>query len=69
MKYSINKDDLIKINYDLFKTLLGDHHEFYSSPGKEHYKLLSYFSKLLDWLFNCWKCCWNNGTIFLLIIL
>ena len=48
MKYSINKDDLIKINYDLFKTLLGDHHEFYSSPGKEHYKLLSYFSTLFN---------------------
>lgn len=48
MKYSIHKEDLTKINYDLYKTLLGDHHEFYSSPGKEHYKLLSYFSTLFN---------------------
>ena len=48
MKYSIHKDDLTKINYDLYKTLLGHHNEFYSSPGKEHYKLLSYFSTLFN---------------------
>jgi hypothetical protein len=48
MKYSIHKDELTKINYDLYKTLLGNHHEFYSSPGKEHYKLLSYFSTLFN---------------------
>ena len=48
MKYSIRKNDLSNINYDVYKSLIGDNAEFFSSPGKEHYKLLSYFSTLFN---------------------
>jgi hypothetical protein len=50
MKYNIALEDINKINFnDKFKNIVNENDkEFYSKPGKEHYKLLSYFSTLFD---------------------
>jgi len=51
MKYKISKSDLENINYiDNYKDIVVNETEieFYSHPGKEHYKLLSYFSTLFN---------------------
>ena len=48
MMYKVSKNDLINLNYSYFKKIIGNHPEFFSCPGKEHYRLLSYFSTLFD---------------------
>jgi hypothetical protein len=51
MKYDITLNDLEKINYDVYKDIINNNNnkeEFFSTPGKQHYKLLSYFSKLFN---------------------
>jgi hypothetical protein len=54
MKYNITIDDINNLNFnENFKNIINEtDDEFYSVPGKEHYKLLSYFSTLF-----------NNSTI------
>jgi hypothetical protein len=47
MKYNITVDNLYQLPFDaVFKDIVGDepHIEFFSQPGKEHYRLLSYLS-------------------------
>jgi predicted O-methyltransferase YrrM len=51
MKYNIQKSDLEQLNFDeKYKNIVVNEPEinFFSKPGKEHYKLLSYFSTLFD---------------------
>jgi hypothetical protein len=50
MKYDITLEDLKTLDYDVYKNIVGDENEidFFSSPGKEHYKLLSFFSTLFN---------------------
>ena len=50
MKYNITREDINTINYEHFKHVVGEYNDFFSEPGKEHYKLLSYLSTLFD---NC----------------
>jgi len=45
MKYSIDAEDL---NSLIFNDRFKNHGDFYSKPGKEHYRLLSYFSTLFN---------------------
>ena len=50
MKYNITTSNLNKLDFiNSFRNIIDEnHHEFYSKPGKEHYKLLSYFSTLFN---------------------
>jgi len=51
MKYSITLNDLNSLDFnDKYKDIVYDEKDidFYSTPGKEHYKLLSYFSNLFN---------------------
>ena len=50
MKYNISIDDINNLNFnENFKNIINNpDDEFYSVPGKEHYKLLSYFSTLFN---------------------
>jgi hypothetical protein len=50
MKYNITFDNLNNLDFDKYKNIVYDEAniDFYSPPGKEHYKLLSYFSTLFN---------------------
>jgi len=51
MKYDITIDNLNTLNFETtFKHIIGEEKEinFFSEPGKEHYKLLSYLSTLFN---------------------
>ena len=51
MKYNISLENLHSLNfYDTYKNIVENEKEieFFSEPGKEHYKLLSYFSTLFN---------------------
>ena len=50
MHYNITHQDLKLIDFNKFKTILGNdpNIEFLGESGKEHYKLLSYFSTLFN---------------------
>ena len=51
MKYNIGLQDIIKLDFtNVYKNIVIEEQEidFYSNPGKEHYKLLSYFSTLFN---------------------
>lgn len=53
MQVSISKNKIHEIDLSCFKSYYVDPNEFYSHPGKEHYKLLAYLSTL-----------YNNSIIF-----
>ena len=51
MKYTITIDDLNTINFEQMYSMAVQNEkdvDFFSAPGKEHYKLLSYFSTLFN---------------------
>jgi hypothetical protein len=50
MKYNITLEDLKTVNHEIYKNIVGNEHEidFFSLPGREHYKLLSFFSTLFN---------------------
>ena len=51
MKYNIGLYHIDQLDFtNVYKNIVVNEHEinFYSNPGKEHYKLLSYFSTLFD---------------------
>ena len=52
MKYDITLKDLESLNFDIYKPTVGVEHDidFFNPPGKEHYRLLAYFSTLFN---NC----------------
>jgi hypothetical protein len=62
MKYNISIDDINNLNFnENFKNIINEtDDEFYSVPGKEHYKLLSYFSTLFN-NSNIINICTNKG--------
>ena len=50
MEYSIDVNEINNLDFiNNFRDIIDvNHDEFYSKPGKEHYKLLSYFSTLFN---------------------
>jgi len=50
MKHNITLDDLNSLNFEQYKTIVGNEPniDFFSNPGKEHYKLLAFFSTLFN---------------------
>ena len=48
MKYNITLEDIQRLDFTQFNSIINNDIEFNSPPGKEHYKLLSYFSTLFN---------------------
>ena len=47
MKYIINNNNISTVNFDSAFASFDDS-EFYEKPGKQHYRLLSYFSSIFN---------------------
>ena len=48
MKFNITKINSLDFNNNFKDIIDVNHHEFYNKSGKEHYRLLSYFSTLFN---------------------